>query len=73
MADLFGEQQAEQEPSEISLNVNKEYARRFKVGDMLRFSWLARLVLTLIASHVGCSTTRRGRTFTACRTSILDK
>ena len=33
MADLFGEQEAEH--SEISLNVNNEYARRFKVGDML--------------------------------------
>ena len=73
MADLFGEPEAELGHSDISLNVNKEYAKRFKVGDKLRFNWLARLALTLIAFHVGCSTTRRGRTFTACKTSILDK
>ena len=34
MADLFGEQEAEQGHSKFCLSVNKEYAKRFKVGDM---------------------------------------
>ena len=41
MADLFGEQEAEQGHSKISLNVNKEYARRFEVGDKCRNFQLA--------------------------------